>query len=224
MATATVTRNPEAATEQRLVFNEVEWGQYVAISDALPERRNARLIFSDGRLTFVTKSIFHEWFADCLGTFVLLVASGCGLECDSVGSTTFRRKSAGSGAEGDKTFYFGANAGRMRGRRNVDLSVDPPPDLAIEVEVTHSAEDAMLTWGRLGVPEVWRFDAERRALSIWKRRKDGTYQRTRRSRYLPMIESAEVVEQLGTAEVVGMSRWTAGLVAWVRDVLVPRGR
>jgi Uma2 family endonuclease len=183
-----------------------------------------RLIFAEGRLTFVTRSQRHEWYTECLGTFTLMVASGCAIDCESAGSTTFRREDVGAGAEGDKTFYFGPHAVRMRGPRDVDLSVDPPPDLAIEVEVTHPADEAMITWGRLGVPEVWRFDAKRRSLTIWHRREDGTYRRVQRSRYLPMIDPSEVVEQIGAAEAVGMSRWTGDLIEWVRDVLVPRGR
>ncbi len=62
------------------------------------------------------------------------------------------------GVEGDKTFYFGEHARTMKGPKDIDLDVQPPPDLAIEVEVTHSADDAVIGWGRLGVPEVWRFD------------------------------------------------------------------
>ena len=62
----------------------------------------------------------------------------------------------------------GANALKMRGGKNYDFSTDPPPDLAIEVEASHSADEAMEAWGA-GVPEVWRFEAASFTCSFWRR-------------------------------------------------------
>ncbi len=90
----------------------------------------------------------------------LVVALADGLE-DVLGRRRFRdipTAAKKGGVEGDKTFYFGEHAEKMKGPQDIDLDVQPPPDLAIEVEVSHSADDAVIVWGRLGVPEVWRFD------------------------------------------------------------------
>ena len=109
----------------------------------------------------------------------------------------------------------------MRGPKNYDWDTDPPPDLAIEVEVSHPADEAMETWGRLGVPEVWRFDATSWTCSFWRRRPDGTYEPAPRSQFLP-VEPAEVAAQIRRAEQVGTMPWYGELTAWARDVLRPR--
>jgi Uma2 family endonuclease len=222
--TATIASPTTVEGEQRLVLSRIRWEEYVAIADALPDRPNLRLIYSNRSLTFVTTSHRHEWIAERLGLIIMAVASGCGIECEPAGPTTFRREDADAGAEGDKTFYFGPNAERMRGPREIDLSVDPPPDLVVEVEVSNPADPVMITWARLGVPEVWRYDANRGVLTVWNSREDGTFGRSDRSTFLPMIEAADVIEQLRLAEELGSSRWYAQLVDWVRDVVLPRGR
>src|SRR5947199_5995008 len=110
----------------------------------------------------------------------------------------------------------------MRGPHDIDLTTQPPPDLAIEVEVTHSADDAVAAWGRLGVPEVWRLDAHRWTLAFGLRRDDGTYAPAARSAAFPVLEPADVLAQLRLAEELGSSRWFAQLGGWVRDVLAQR--
>ena len=60
--------------------------------------------------------------------------------------------SRGSGLEGDRTFHLGANASSDAGGRNYDFNTDPPPDLAVEVEMSHPADDAIVAWGRARRP------------------------------------------------------------------------
>jgi Uma2 family endonuclease len=112
----------------------------------------------------------------------------------------------------------------MKGSRDIDLNVQPPPDLAIEVEVSHSAEDAVITWGRLGVAEVWRFDPIVMECSFWSRRVDGTYERIERSLAFPMLSPDDVVAQMRLADELGFGEWHSRLVRWVRRVIVPRKR
>ena len=121
------------------------------------EHSGVRLIYNDGRLTFVGKSRRHERLAEALDHLVLAVAVYTQIDCEPSGEATYRRRQKEAGIEGDRTFHFGANAERMRGMDDYDFEVDPPPDLAIEVEASRSADDAIAAWGRLGASEVWRF-------------------------------------------------------------------
>lgn len=212
------------AGEQALTLDRIGWGQYTAISDALPDRGGLRIIYIDGRLTLLTTSRRHDWFAERLGDLVEAVANGLEIPWEDAGTATFRREEAGAGVEGDKTFYFGPNAERMQGPQDIDLSTQPPPDLAIEVEVSHAADQSLLAWGRLGVPEVWRFEPGRERLGFWRRRDDGAYEPITRSVVLPALEPADVLAQMRMVEELGNLRWHAQLVEWVRDVLLPRGR
>ena len=110
----------------------------------------------------------------------------------------------------------------MIGQRSIDLTNQPAPDLAIEVEVTHSADDAIKVWGLLGVPEVWRLDASQWTLVFGVRRDDGTYAPSTHSLAFPVLEPSDVLAQIRVAEKLGASRWHRKLEGWVRDVLLPR--
>ena len=190
---------------QRFVIPGVSWEAYVAFNDSLGERSVARMVYCAGRLTFIGKSRLHEWMSDCLGNFVLGVAVVLGLECEPSGEATCRRREKEAGLEGDRTFHFGANAERMKSAKDYDFEVDPAPDLAIEVEVSHPADDAIIAWGRLGVPEIWRFDARRWQCTFWNRRDDGTYCQVSRSLFLPALEPDDVVQQMKRCKRSGPS-------------------
>ncbi len=184
--------------EQAITLHRIGWDQYRTIADALPERGDLRIIYLDGSLTLLTTSRRHDWFAERLGDLVEAIATGLEIPWEDAGTATFRREDAGAGVEGDKTFYFGANADRMQGPQDIDLSTQPPPDLAVEVEVSDPADQALLVWGRLGVPEVWRFEPGREHLGFWRRRDDGIYEAVARSVVLPHVEPADILEQLGS--------------------------
>ena len=42
----------------------------------------------------------------------------------------------------------------------IDLTLDPPPDLAIEIDMTSPSIPRLPIYCALGIPEVWRFDGE----------------------------------------------------------------
>ena len=92
----------------------------------------------------------------------------------------------------------------------------PLPDVIADY---HNGSGA---WGRIGVPEVWRFDVEEWTFTFGQRQPDGSYQPSDRSTRLPGLTAADVLEQMRLAEELGWSRWNAQAVAWVRDVLRPR--
>jgi Uma2 family endonuclease len=220
-----VTLSPPRATDERephFVIDAVGWSQYLAISDALPERAGLKLVYNDGRLTFLSPSRRHDWYSERLGNIVLALAVEFEIELEDAGHATYRSQVPKVGVEGDKTFYFRAHAELMRGPLNIDLTTQPPPDLAIEVEVTHSADDAVAAWGRLGTPEVWRYNTDNETLRFLVRGEDGRYADNPRSVAFPLVEPADLMAQIRLAEELGFSRWFAQLPEWVRTVLLPR--
>ncbi len=221
MATATIEREAPGA-ERFFVLYGVEYDAYVTINDALGDGHAVRLIYVDERLTFLTASRRHEWNSERVGELVRAVATGAGLDWESAGSSTYRKKAKEVGVEGDLTFYFGAHALLMSGPVNIDLSTQPPPDLAIEVELTHPADDALLVYGRLGVPEVWRMDVNSWTLSFLLLREDGTYAASERGLALPWLSADDVLDQLRLAEAMSAGRWFARLNEWVRTTILPR--
>jgi Uma2 family endonuclease len=145
-----------------------------------------------------------------------------GIDCERAGSSTYRTSEDEVGVEGDETFYFGVHAEPMRGPVNIDLSTQPPPDLAIQVEVTLPADDAILVYGQLGVPEVWRLDVNSWTLTFCIRLEDGSYAGSSRGLALPWLEAAEILAQIRLAEDLGASNWYAHINEWARVTILPR--
>lgn len=208
--------------EQRLTLGGLGYNAYESIVGVLGENAGVRLVYVDGRLTFLTASRRHDWYAERLGELVKFFASTTGLNWEDSGSATYRLGDKEVGVEADKAFYLGANADLMKGSVNIDLSTQPPPDLAIEVEISHPADDALLVYGRIGVPEVWRFDVKSWKCSFCQRIQTGTFESSSQSRVLPFLKSIDVEEQLRLADAMGAARWFAQLAEWVRTTIVPR--
>jgi Uma2 family endonuclease len=215
-------RAETGTAEQRFVIGSISWDAYVTISDTLDELIGVRMIYNDGRLILMGKARRHEWLSHCLGHLVMGIASLLGIPCEPAGEAAYRSRERKAGLEGDRTFHLRVNAERMRGGRNYDFTADPPPDLAIEVKVSHPPDDAIEAWGRVGVPEVWRFDAASFTCSFWKLRDDESYEPTDRSVALPMLSPNDVAELIELAQATGTAPWLAQLPNWVDRVIRPR--
>lgn len=205
-----------------IVIPGLDWDRYHAITAALGDRPALKTVFLDGRLTLLSPSRRHDWQAKALAFLVEAVADGLRIESETGGHATYRRRDAAVGVEGDDTFYFRANAERMRGPVDVDLDSQPPPDLAIEVEVTHPATDALQSWSRLGVPEVWVFNERRGTLTFGVLQGDGTYAPAECSPNLAPLRPGDVLAQMKLAEDLGRTRWRAQLPGWVHESILPR--
>jgi len=146
---------------QRLVLQEVNWQQFEQILEELGNRRNARIAYSRGTLEIMAPLPEHEVAKVLVGDLVKILLEEFAIDCESFGSTTFKRQDMDYGVEPDDSFYI-ANHQQMLGRTRIDLTVDPPPDLVIEGDVTSKTQ--LDAYEALGVPELWRF--ENRKLQI----------------------------------------------------------
>jgi Uma2 family endonuclease len=167
----------------------------------------------------VSPSFIHEWLAERLGMFVMVVLEELEIPCRMAGGTTFRRRKKQAGVEGDKTFYL-AHVGQILGKRDINLRTDPPPDLAIEAVHTHGVTTALEVYRRLRVPEVWVCDPVQ--LQILVRGARGHYASTESSQALPFPQAKEIFDRVTRPETASDTEWVRDLRRWVRDILVPR--
>jgi Uma2 family endonuclease len=140
-----------------LVLRDIDWRTYSRLVSVFNERPGIRLTYDRGRLEIMSPLIVHERGGRLLGQLIVILTDELGLASVAGGSTTLRRKSAHRGLEPDECFWI-ANEALVRGKDRLDLRVDPPPDLAIETDVTSSSIDRLSIYAALGVPEVWRLD------------------------------------------------------------------
>jgi Uma2 family endonuclease len=180
---------PASAGQQHMVLYGVSWHEYTRMLRAFAERPGYRLSYDRGTLEIMSPLFEHEVDADLLGRFVGVLTEELHLPIQSGRSTTFRRKRMRRGLEADHSWWI-ANAAQIRGKRRIDLRVDPPPDLAIEIDVTHRSIDRMAIYARLRIPEVWRL--YRGGLAFNVRQPNGRYAEQTHSVAFPQFTPADL--------------------------------
>ncbi len=215
IATATpfIQEREIAATGQRFVLRPTNWANYRAFADLL-EEVHVRLTYDRGRLEFMTLSNLHERLNRLVARLLEVLTEELNMPLMSAGSTTLNREDLDRGVEPDQSYYL-ENEPRMRGRDEIDLTRDPPPDLAIEIEVTRSALNRMSIYAALAIPEVWRFDGE--TLHVHVRTPEGTYVETERSPHFPFLPLAEIVAFIARRHEISETELVRSFRAWVRE-------
>jgi Uma2 family endonuclease len=139
---------------QRIVLTDINWSKFEDILLELGEKRASRIAYCENKLEIRMPLPEHEFDKEIIGDMVKILLEELGINRECYGSTTFKRQDMAAGIEPDNCFYI-QNYRLMIGKRRLDLTVDPPPDLAIEVDVTSKTQ--LSAYEALGVPELWQF-------------------------------------------------------------------
>jgi Uma2 family endonuclease len=221
MATAIQTEEPRITmkdAELRIMLHDIPWDFYQKLRDE-ESNWNVRMSYDSGDLELMSPSQLHEEIDNRFELFMVAIAQALRFEFLALAHTTWKNEAAEKGKEADACFYI-ANFEQIRGK-TIDLTVDPAPDLAVEVEVSRSSIDSLRIYAALGVPEVWRFDGEE--LSIHLRQENGTYSDSDRSLALPFLNPEEVVFWMKKAvELKANMEWMRQVQEWARVELTPR--
>ncbi len=176
MVTTVVPVEYQALGEKRVSVSGLNWVAYQQILHALPEGRSTRLTYDHGTLEITMPLEEHEYASELIGLFIRILVGVMGLKLKSLRSTTLERPDLDRSAEPDNAYYIQHQA-QVAGRK-IDLSQDPPPDLVVEVDITHTdiAKDRL--YASMGVPEFWRYNGQ-----VWRifQLQDEAYQECDRS-------------------------------------------
>ena len=198
-----------------LVLSNVDWQTYSRLLRAFEGRPGVRLTYDRGELEIMSPSFEHDDDGRFMGDLVFVLTEELGLPLKRGGSTTLRRRLKQRGIEADECFWI-ANAHRMAGKRRLDLRSDPPPDLAIEVDVTHSSLNRFGVYAALGVPEVWRLDGN--TLSFFVLGAARSYASVAASQSFPLVTPADLLGFLQQGRQAGdQNAVFRQFRAWVRQ-------
>ncbi len=192
----------ETAVE-RVYLPDVSWETYQQLVEDLMGKRDIRLTYDGEDLEIMVVSYKHGNYSRYLELTIVEVADLYEIDFVPAGDTTFRLEKKQKGFEGDGSFYF-RNADIVRGKDEIDLSVDPPPELVVEVDITHGSLSKFPILAAIGVEEIWRFDGEE---VIIYRLENENYQQVAESVCLPGVKSEAVTELLFAAEEMKRSDW-----------------
>lgn len=200
---------------QRVLLQDVSWEEFVAILQDLGEHRVTRIAYDDGLLEIMSPLPEHEYFKETLGDAIKDIAETLELNYESYGSTTWRQQAKQAGLEPDNCFYF-QNEARVRGKLQFDLNQDPPPDLALEIDITSPSLERFPIYARLGVPELWCYNGE--ILKIYQLQ-DGQYLEVAQSSIFPQLNLSQLPELIETYRPAGRLALRKAVRAWVKSIL-----
>ncbi|AFY38893.1 protein of unknown function DUF820 [[Leptolyngbya] sp. PCC 7376] len=182
---------------QHIILENVSWQEFERILEDLGERRSSRLAYNQGILEIMTPLPEHEHSKEIIGDLIKVLLEELDIEFCSLGSTTFKKESL-RGLEPDQCFYI-ANEAKIRGKGRIDLAIDPPPDLALEIEITSRTHPEI--YAALGVRELWRFEHGKLQINVLI---NGEYQEVDTSPTFPELPLIELIPQfLAESKVAG---------------------
>ena len=213
IAEETATRRT-TSDEKRFVLHNVSWELYETLLSELGDR-HVFVTFDGGELEFMAPSLRHDLAKSWIGRLLESMAYELGIEIMCCGSTTWKRKDLAKGLEPDECFYI-RNEIRVR-HKQIDLSKHPPPDLALEIEVSRSALDRLGIYAALGVPEVWCYDGK--TLRMYHLDNQGSYQLQTHSLQFPLLPSRQFERFIKMRESHSGNEVLRLFLKWVREHL-----
>jgi Uma2 family endonuclease len=221
MATATAGSRKRTPTSSGFIFHDVSWDDYEAMLRIVGDG-HIRVTYDQGTMEIFMPSYGHNSDAYLLGRMVDMLTEELEISVQGGDTTTHKREDLGKGAEPDKCYWLRKNARRMSGKRQLDLTREPVPDLIIEVDVTRTSLDRLKIFAAMGVPEVWRSTS--RSLQFLHLQADETYQPRTASRYFPALSAASVAQFLKDARTADKPTWIRFFRPFVREKVVPGRR
>jgi Uma2 family endonuclease len=198
----------------RVLLHNVSWQEFELILEDLGERRATRLAYHQGTLEIVAPLPKHEQTKVVVSNLLVVLLDELDMDWESLGATTFKRKEMSAGIEPDDCFYI-KNHALMIGKERIDLNVDPPPDLAIEIDVTSQTQ--LSAYEALGVPEIWRYESHKLQISLLQ---NGEYVESQISLTFPNFPVVEGISRfLDFSRTAGTRPALKAFRQWVKEQL-----
>jgi Uma2 family endonuclease len=194
---------PDIEIVEKVRLHNISWETYEKLVNEQTDNSALHLTYNNGDLEIMVESFKHGNYSRYLEYIVLELADIFEIDFVPAGSATFRKKDKAKGFEGDGSFYF-KNAESIREKEEIDLTVDPAPELIIEVDITHGSLQKFPVFAGLNVEEVWRFDGQ--DVRFYRLENDD-YTEVSESVCLPDVKSEIVTNLLFAAQEMKRLDW-----------------
>jgi Uma2 family endonuclease len=205
--TATLIQSPD-----RVVLKNISWQTYQSLIIDFEREPAMRLTYDLGTLEIRMPLAPHETYKKILGRLIETATEELNLEIRSLGSLTCSREDLAKGLEPDQCYYI-QNEEIVRGIAQIDLTKLPPPDLAVEIDVTSSSLDRFSIYADLQVPEIWRYDGQ--LLAIYGLA-GNEYIMLDRSVAIPLLKTADILRFLSLSASIGENNLVKQFRQWLR--------
>ncbi len=199
----------------KLLLQNVSWEEFEAILDELGEHRVSRIAYDCKTLEIMTPLPEHEVNKVLVSNLVEALLEELEIEFWCLGSTTFKSQLIGTGIEPDNCFYI-ENEAKVRGKDRLDLAIDPPPDLVLEIEVTSRTHPNI--YKSLGVQELWRFEKGKLQINLLQ---NGEYVEGEESPHFLGFPLKQVIpDYLKQFKIDGRNTTIKAFRDWVREKII----
>lgn len=202
--------NPNA---QRVIIEGVSWTTYECLLADFGDSHAARVAYDQGTLEIMAPSYAHEQLNVLIAMIISFIAAEMIMDFENAGSTTFKRADVGRGFEPDSCFYI-QHVAAIRGKVTIDLDTDPPPDLVLEIDLTHPSLDKLPLYAAVGVPEVWRYTNDH---LVMYRLTDNNYTVMETSGVLPDVARVDIQRWIEAGQQMPRTIWMKQVQGWAQD-------
>ena len=199
---------------QQLLLKELNWQKFEVILSELGDSRASRLSYSNGVLEIMVPLPEHEKDKEIISYIVQFLLETININFEPLGSTTFKNQLMNQAVEPDACFYI-QNYQAVIGKNRLNLEIDPPPDLAIEIDITPRTR--VDNYKLLGVPELWRYTQNGLEINVLE---GAEYIESLSSPNFPNIPIVELINQaVAQSQQLGRSEAIRNFKNWLRDNL-----
>ncbi|MDN5870480.1 MAG: Uma2 family endonuclease [Nitrococcus sp.] len=203
-----------AQIARQVILRGISWQTYERLLSEHGENTGTRFVYHRGMLEIMIVSLKHEKLKDILVDLFTILADAREVDYMKAGSTTFKREDLTTGFEPDACFYI-THAAYMRHKDQVNLNVDPPPDLVIEIDITHESLSRFPLFAAVGVPEIWRYDGSKASVHVLDKDSDA-YHGLAQSAALPGVTGDVLTRLTEAALTEKRHEWLKRVHAWMR--------
>lgn len=199
---------------QQLLLEDVSWRQFESILEDLGEHRSARVSYSYGHLEIMVPLPEHEKAKETIGDAIKILLDHLNINYDALGSTTLKNEKMNQGVEPDACFYI-QNQASVIGKNRLDMNLDPPPDLAVEIDLT--SRTSLENYQVLSVPELWRYSKQGLQINVLQ---DGKYVESAFSSIFPDLPIIDLINRyVQQSQVLGSSQAIRAFKQWIKENL-----
>lgn len=191
----------------------VSWSEYERLVDELQETwPGVRVTYNHGRLEIMSPTYEHEDYKGFISSLARIMSEESGVTLQAAGATTYKQELLLQGSEPDESFYV-QNADAIIGKLRIDLNVDPPPDIVVEVDITNESLSKFPIYAAFGVPEIWRYDGKQ---AIFYHLVDQSYIPSEASLSFAPLTAQAMTDFLEQSKTQGQSAALASFRNWFR--------
>lgn len=198
-----------------LRLEDISWDEYEQLLDQLRDWPGMRVTYDRGRVEIMSPSFQHEKFIACISGMGRILAEEMGIVVEAAGTTTYKQESLLKGSEGDESFYV-EHANAIIGKDEIDLDIDPPPDIVVEVDISNDSFGKFPIYAAFLVPEIWRYDGKRVRIYHLVNQ---TYKECDASLSFPFLSAQAMTNFLDQSKTQGQTSALAAFRQWIRAAI-----